>query len=226
MIDLNAVRAAPVAREPFTYFACRNTLHPADLTRISRDFPRIVGTGIHPLHELTFGPAFQSLVDDLRSAEFGQLMSEKLGVALEGRPLMITVRGYCHRKDGKIHTDSKDKIATILLYLNEQWGNDGANASGCLRLLRSGTDLEDKLAEIPPHGGTMVAFRRSENSYHGFVPCEAKRSDNSWHGHHPFEGQRRYLMCNWLVSDAAHVRHSGRHTLSSKIKRLDPRTWF
>jgi hypothetical protein len=25
---------------------------------------------------------------------------------------MITVRGRCHARDGKIHTDSKDKIVT------------------------------------------------------------------------------------------------------------------
>ena len=211
MLNLDAVRASPVAREPFTYFACNATLHPADLAAIGRDFPGIVGTGIHPLQELQYGPAFARLIDDLRSPEFEHIMSEKLAVDLEGRPLMITVRGHCHRKDGRIHTDSKDKVATILLYLNESW-QAGANGSrGCLRLLRSGTDLEDKLLEIPPLGGTLVAFRRSERS---------------WHGHHPFEGPRRYVMCNWLVSDAAHVRHNGLHTLSSKIKRLDPRTWF
>jgi hypothetical protein len=83
---------------------------------------------------------------------------------------MITVRGRCHRRDGKIHTDSKDKIVTGLLNLNNP---DWAPASGRLRLLRSGTDLEDMLVEVPPTGGTMAVF---------------KRSSNSWHGHHPYEG--------------------------------------
>ena len=63
------------------------------------------------------------------------------------------------------------------------------------------------ITEIPPLGGQLVAFRRT---------------DKSWHGHHPFEGQRRYVMFNWLRSEAALAKNVGRHKLSAAIKRLDP----
>ena len=49
-------------------------------------------------------------------------------------------------------------------------------SAGRLRLLRSATDLNDVITEVPPVAGTLLAF---------------KRSDNSWHGHEPFGGERR-----------------------------------
>ena len=70
------------------------------------------------------------------------------------------------KKDGSIHTDSKTKIITVLLYLNEAWDAAG----GRLRLLRSGTDLENYVAELPPSNGTLLIFRRSDNSWHGHKP--------------------------------------------------------
>ncbi len=116
---------------------------------------------------------------------------------------MITVRGHCARRDGRIHTDSTDKIVTCLLYLNDSWAEDG----GRLRLLRNGHDIDDDITEMPPNGGTFVAFRRS---------------DNSWHGHLPFEGPRRYVMFNWVRSEAVLMKNLGRHTLSARLKRLNP----
>ena len=62
---------------------------------------------------------------------------------------MYTVRGFVRSRDGEIHTDSKTKLITVLLYMNEGWESDG----GRLRILRSGTDLEDSVAEVPPYGG-------------------------------------------------------------------------
>ena len=101
---------------------------------------------------------------------------------------MITVRGRCAAKDGRIHTDSETKLVTVLIYFNEPWEAKG----GRLRLLRSPTDLNDMIGEVPPEAGTMIAFRRSDKSYHG---------------HEPYEGVRRYVMINWMTSDfAAHAR--------------------
>lgn len=204
MLDLDRVRRAPVATEPFRYFVVRDALAPATLTAARKDFPEIAGSGVYPPEQLSFGAGFAALLEDLRSDEFEQVIADKLDVPLEGRPLMITVRGNCHRRDGRIHTDSRDKIVTGLLYLNDaSWNADG----GRLRLLRGPSDLEDMLAEVPPDGGTLVMF---------------KRADNSWHGHHPFEGPRRYIMFNWLTSDLTLMKNTSRHTLSARIKRLNP----
>ena len=204
MFDLETVRKAPVATEPFSYFLATSVLSPAALDEIRIDFPKITNSGVFPLEELKYGPSFADLIAEIRSAEFEQLVEQKLGVSLAGRPLMITVRGHCAARDGRIHTDSKDKIVTGLLYLNDASWN--AN-TGRLRLLRNGTNLEDMIAEVPPDGGTLVLF---------------KRSDNSWHGHHPYEGQRRYIMFNWLTSDLTLAKNVGRHKLSARIKKLNP----
>ena len=60
---------------------------------------------------------------------------------------------------------------------------------------------------MPPNGGTLVVF---------------KRTDNSWHGHHPYEGERRYVMFNWVTSDVTLAKNLGRHKLSARLKRLLP----
>ena len=74
-----------------------------------------------------------------------------------------------------------------------------------LRLLNNGTDLEDYFDEIEPKGGTLLIF---------------KRSDNSWHGHHSFEGERRAIQLNWVLDDSVVEREQGRHGFSSKLKKL------
>jgi Rps23 Pro-64 3,4-dihydroxylase Tpa1-like proline 4-hydroxylase len=111
------------------------------------------------------------------------------------------VRGRCSEKDGKIHTDSETKIITILIYMNSAWESSG----GRLRLLRSGNNLEDVILEVPPTEGTLLAFRRS---------------NNSWHGHKPFSGPRRVIQFNWVTSEAVVRREQNRHRLSAFIKKL------
>ena len=133
----------------------------------------------------------------------GQLQATGEGEYLWRGGLHGTVRGECRWTDGKIHTDSATKIVTVLLYMNEQWDTDG----GRLRILRNGTDLENYVEEVPPHGGTLLIFRRS---------------DRSWHGHEPFQGQRRAIQMNWVTGWSVVVREQGRHRLSTTIKKLNP----
>ena len=114
---------------------------------------------------------------------------------------MYTVRGFVRKKDGSIHTDSKTKIITVLVYLNNDWDDDG----GRLRILRNGTDLENYTDEVSPVNGTLLVFRRS---------------DNSWHGHHPHEGQRRAIQMNWVLNDDVVRTEQGRHFVSTYLK------WF
>jgi SM-20-related protein len=202
LINLARLAAAPVETDPFPFFSVPDLIEPEALASVSEDFPAIDKPGLFPLSDLAYGPGFRRLVSDLRRREFAVLMERKLGVDLVDKPLMITVRGFCARRDGRAHTDSEDKVATGLLYLNEAgWDEPG----GRLRLLRSG-DVDDVITEIPPLGGTLVAFRRT---------------DRSWHGHQPFEGRRRYLMFNWLRDEARLAKNVGRHKLSAAFKRLD-----
>ena len=112
---------------------------------------------------------------------------------------MITARGRCGTRDGNIHTDAVTKIITVLIYMNPHW----EEAGGCLRLLRSPTDIEDVLAEVPPVEGTLIAFRRSDNSYHG---------------HKPFIGPRRVIQFNWVTDRGTVGREILRHRASSWVK--------
>ncbi len=93
------------------------------------------------------------------------------------------------------------RAITVLLYLNENWQQPG----GRLRILKNGTNVEDYVAEVPPDNGTLLVF---------------KRSDNSWHGHHPFEGPRRSLQMNWMTSEGSKGFHAIRHKLSAAVKKV------
>lgn len=203
MIDFDAIAKAKVEREPFQFFAAPGVLSAADLAAVRTDFPDIRKPGIFPLSELSYGPAFTRLVEDIRSRIFEGAMAEKYGVDLSDKPLMITVRGRAQKKDGRIHTDTKTKFVTCLLYLNDIWDD----SEGQLRMLRKPDDLNDCIAEIPPSGGTLASFLRSENS---------------WHGHEPYVGERRYVMVNWMTSPAALERELGRHRFSAIVKQLNP----
>lgn len=203
MLNLEAVARAPVATEPFKFFMAPGVLSAVDLAAVRADFPELRKPGIFPLSELQYGPAFSRLIEGIHSPQFARVMEKKYNVDLLDKPIMITVRGQAQKKDGRIHTDSKAKFVTCLLYLNDVWDEGG----GCLRMLRNGSDLDDYAAEIPPNGGTLASFVRSENS---------------WHGHEPFEGERRYVMFNWMTSQAEMDRELGRHKISAKVKRHIP----
>ncbi|MFQ5625729.1 MAG: 2OG-Fe(II) oxygenase [Methyloligellaceae bacterium] len=205
MINFDAIRRTDVTQEPFKFFTTPGVLSAVDLAAIREDFPDIRGAGIFPLSELSYGPAFARLIDDITGSDLEDIMSEKYGVDLSDKPLMITVRGEAQEKDGRIHTDTKVKLVTCLLYLNDIWDESG----GRLRFLRSPDNIEDFITEAPPSGGTLVSFLRS---------------DNSWHGHKPYVGERRYVMFNWMTSQMAMDRELGRHRFSAKIKQLNPFT--
>jgi hypothetical protein len=201
VLDLDLFSRTPLTREPFDFLVVPGFIKGDALPRIIADYPEVPRAGSFPLGEVKYGSGFDELIRDLRGPEFRRAFEEKFGVDLAGKPDMITVRGRCSEKDGRIHTDSVTKIITVLLYLNPAW----EAAGGQLRLLRSGTDLEDVIAEVPPVEGTLLAFRRSENS---------------WHGHKPFAGPRKVVQFNWVTSQAVVAREQNRHRFSAWLKKL------
>jgi SM-20-related protein len=201
MLDLERFRTTPLTREPFEFLIVPEFVKAEARAAIDKDYPEVARAGSFPLREVTYGPAFAKLVEEMRSEEFRKAFEEKFDVDLTNRPDMITVRGRCSEKDGKIHTDSETKIITILVYMNSAWESSG----GQLRLLRSRTNLEDVILEVPPTEGTLLAFRRS---------------NNSWHGHKPFSGSRRVIQFNWVTSEAVVRREQNRHRFSAWMKKL------
>ena len=200
LIDLDALARAPMAREPFTFTVAPDLIPAEKAAAIRADFPEIADSGLLPVEATNGGPAFRAFLDEIDGPDFARALGDKFGVDLMGRARMITVRGRCAAKDGRIHTDSAAKFVTVLVYFNDAWEARGRR----LRLLRSSVDLNDMIAEVPPEAGTMVAFRRADNSYHG---------------REPFEGVRRYVMINFMTSDFTASRELMRHRLSARVKQ-------
>jgi hypothetical protein len=198
-LDLQVFRSTPLTREPFQFLVVPEFINAAARVAIHADFPRIESPGSFPVDTLTFGPGFRELLEELRGPEFRVACEEKFGMDLVTRATMITVRGRCGTRDGNIHTDSANKLITVLIYMNPIWEEPG----GRLRLLRSPDDIEDMIVEVPPTQGTLVAFRRS---------------DNSFHGHKRFIGPRRVVQFNWVTDCGFKLREIMRHRLSAWLK--------
>ncbi len=199
--DFEALDRAALQHDPYDYLVLPNFLHNERFTQVLTDYPQVPGPGSHPPSELKIRGHFAALVEELCGNTFQRLIERKFAIDLTGRPTMYTVRGFVREKDGAIHTDSDTKIVTVLLYMNEDWRED----AGRLRILRSATDLEDFAAEVPPNGGTLLAFRRSERS---------------WHGHKSISGPRRAIQLNWVTSQAVVDHEQGRHRISTKLKKF------
>ena len=201
LLDLERFAATPLVREPFDHLIVPGFLRSEALAPVAADFPTIEEGGSFPLTSLSYGPAFDRLVEELRAPRTAELVGSKFGIDLSDKPIMITVRGQSREKDGRIHTDSKSKLLTALLYLNEEWEQPG----GRLRLLRRPDDFEDYVAEVPPQQGTLLLFHCAENA---------------WHGHKPYVGRRRSLQINWMRRNSVAWREQARHRLSALAKNL------
>jgi SM-20-related protein len=200
-IDLAAFEAAPLTREPFLFAMVPHFVRSEAMAAINADYPLVTHPGSFPLPTLQYGPAFARLMEAIQSVEFTRAVERKLGVNLAGRPTMVTARGQSAARDGQIHTDSRTKLITVLIYMNNAW----EAKTGRLRLLRSPNNLEDVIAEVPPDEGTLLIF---------------KNEPIAWHGFHAFEGPRRVIQLNWVRDMGVVKREQFRHRVSAFFKRL------
>lgn len=203
---------AVVRGAPFPVLVAHDVLDPFAAPALGEDFPRYRGAGFFPHARADCGPAVNALVDALTSPAFADRLGTLLGIERMSRyPVLVTICRALNLRHGTIHTDSRSKIATALVYLNPAWMPSHA---GCLRFLATSNDIEALVApEIKPVYGTLAAFRRT---------------DNSFHGHLPYQGERRVIQVAWLVDAGAVDRKTRRGRVSRAIKwlvgRLDP--WF
>lgn len=201
LVDLDALRNTPVANDPFDHAIVAGFVRREALEQVHQDYPDVGKPGSFPVATVSYGPAFEKILEEIQSPEMIRIVEEKFGIDLSGRPTMVTVRDRCRARDGQIHIDSKDKLVTVLIYMNPPWEADG----GRLRLLRGPGDLDDYAAEVPPEAGTLLIFR-----------C----TPDAWHGHKPFEGRRRAIQLNWVTGDRYVKREQRRHRISAFFKRL------
>ena len=183
VLNVEAVRNAPLSREPYDYFLGSGVLKEDAVEDLKRDFPDITKPGYLTVDEVSLKGRFKTLVEELESPEFTEELSRKFGKDLHPYPRLTTIRKLSQAKDGRIHTDGPSKVMTLLVYMNDSWQDDGA---GRLRVLYNEKDFEPYAAEVPPTMGTVFAFLRA---------------DHSWHGHQPFAGERKVVQVAW-VTDA------------------------
>ncbi len=203
-LNLKALDQAAVVEQPFPYFLIEDFINPALMDGILADFPDIEQGGSFPVTSKNTTGDLAILLEALESEELKSLIGQKLGMDLQSRSVMMTLRGYSRAKDGKIHTDSKSKLVTLLIYLNPTW----EAATGRLRLLYDGENLSPYVAEISPIFGSALVF---------------KVTDNCWHGYEAFEGERRSIQLNYMVSEGWTSRHLWRHRVSAWVKRVLPK---
>ena len=137
-------------------------------------------------------------VEHLMATVFG------LGIDNLGQyPTLVTLCRLLNKRHGTIHTDSKSKVATALIYPNAQWPD---TSDGCLRFLHKIDDIDSIAApELAPLYGEFAVFKRCENSFHG---------------HLPYEGERRVIQVAWLISEEEKLRKTKRGNFSRMFKKL------
>jgi 2OG-Fe(II) oxygenase superfamily len=198
-------RADTVVRaDPFHFLVARDQLPSAAAAELERDFPKYTGAGFFPYEEKDCGPSVNSLIAQLTDPAVARAVGTRLGIDDLGRyPTLVTLCRALNKRHGTIHTDSKSKVATALLYLNQSWPD---TSDGCFRFLNRVDNIDDMAApELKPLYGNLAVF---------------KRSDNSFHGHLPYEGERRVIQVAWLTSEDEKLRKTQRGKLSRLFKKL------
>jgi SM-20-related protein len=208
MLDLNyaALDAAPLGTDPFPHLVVPYFVPSATLARVLADLPPLGQRGSIPPASLRLGTVAAALVRELEGPALRNAIARRFDLDLDDAPTMLTLRGWTNERDGKIHTDSRAKRVTILLYLNPE-SDAFAEHEGCLRLLRSPNDLDDYGVEVPPVSGTLLVF---------------PNSPTAWHGHKTFTGRRYSIQLNYMATDASARSELRRHRFSAFMKRLIP----
>ena len=172
MLDQQEIEAAKLRSEPYEFAYVERAILPRYRDEVLADAPEIPDRGSYGLPNLNYGPAFGTVVRDLLSARFRSLVSRKFALDLSNNPAVIVMMGNTtgHYNEGYAHTDSRHKIATVLVGFSREWPHE----RGRLRVLRS-SDRDDYAFEFPPVFGHMLMFRVSDRSWHGFLPQKGKR---------------------------------------------------
>ena len=201
VLKLDELKNATVSSSPYPYFVVENSIVESEVQAVIKDFPKIEQGGSYNIEDVEIKPHFAQLLASVDTPEFRQILTEKFEVDVMKHPMMITLRGFSRQKDGRIHSDSKSKLITILIYLNESWDAP----TGRLRILNDDKDIHNYVTEINAGPGSLVAF---------------KVTDNGWHGYIPYEGQRQSIQSNFLTSEKANAKHKFFHGLSAKLKKF------
>jgi hypothetical protein len=193
-----------VQQDPFPFMVAHGQLPDDARGDLERDFPRYASAGFFPYDQGECGPSVNALISDMTSPAFASAIGQRLGIDnLDQFPTLVTLCRLLNKRHGTIHTDSKSKVATALIYLNPQWPD---TSDGCLRFLHKIDDIDSTVTpELAPLYGEFAVFKRCENSFHG---------------HLPYEGERRVIQVAWLTSEEEKLRKTKRGKFSRTFKKL------
>jgi hypothetical protein len=193
-----------VMLEPFPFMVAHGQLPDEARGDLESDFPPYTSAGFFPYEATECGPSVNQLIQDMTSPAFAGAVGKLLQIDnLHQYPTLVTLCRLLNKRHGTIHTDSKSKVATALIYLNAQWPD---SSDGCLRFLHKIDDIDSLIApELIPLYGELAVFKRCENSFHG---------------HLPYEGERRVIQVAWLTSDEARLRKTKRGKFSRVFKKF------
>ena len=201
MLNFELIKKAEINSEFYPFFTVQDVfLNKQDHKRVAADFPNLNKGGSFPSSSVSYVESIQSLLDYLEGDQMRNILENKFEIDLKDKPVVSTFRGYSRIKDGRIHSDSKTKIITVLLYLNDKWDE----SNGLLRMLKDKDNIDNYITEIPASMGSMVAFKVTNDCWHGFIP---------------YEGKRCSIQLNYLYKEAL-SQHKIRHKLSSFFKKL------
>ncbi len=141
------------------------------------------------------------MMDDLEGSEFRAAIERKFEIDLTGRPTMYTVR-VSSATATVISIPTPRPRSSRFCSISTRDGKRMEAGSACYARASRWTIPSRKSS---PNGGTLLAFRRS---------------DNSWHGHKPFTGQRRAIQLNWVTGSDVVTSEQRRHAFATRIKKL------
>lgn len=204
MLDFEALSSAAMQTQPFRWASVDGMLDPGDAATLSaewpaNDFTTVSGRAqqsysyaVRPLLILERGtpsgltplpPVWQEVLDDLRSPEYGEALSELTGVDLSDARLDASFRRWDEGGHLAPHRDGPEKLITQIIYFETGWTPD---RGGCLRILNS-ADEDDVRTELAPELGTSSVLVRSNDSWHSVTEVRGGGG-----------GPRRSLQMAWM----------------------------
>lgn len=202
MINFDNLNRASLHETPYPYVTIENFINDHFQAELIEQFPNIEQGGSFTLRSVDLKEGrFKQLLQELESPKLRDAIAEKLKLDLNHRPPLITLRGYSRADDGQIHTDTKSKIVTVLIYFNDEWPHE----AGKLRILFDDKNLMPYADEVTPAFGNCLIF---------------KVTDNCWHGYQAYEGIRRSIQLNYVASNGVVLRQNARHRFAAFLKKL------
>ena len=100
-LDLDRLKSAEVVPYPFEFAIIPRFLGAETIEGVNATFPDIKVGGSCPAESLAAGMVIKEVIEH-DSREFEEIIENKSGLSLRGRPKMYSLRAHTRAKDGKI----------------------------------------------------------------------------------------------------------------------------